>query len=75
MRFFRAGTLTSTPVDKKIIRVTLKTAMQKSPNVAKSLKVDRGAFDAILGKLIATPPKPATQKRKARKAPAKRKAQ
>jgi hypothetical protein len=34
---------------------------------AKSLKVTRAAFDAILGKLIATPPKPVTPKRKARK--------
>jgi hypothetical protein len=42
---------------------------------AASLKVSRAAFDAILGKLIATPPKPVTPKRKARKAPAKRKAQ
>jgi len=30
------------------------------------LIVDRAAFDAILGKLIASPPKPATPKRKAR---------
>jgi hypothetical protein len=38
-----------------------------------NLKVQKSQFDAILGKLIATPPKPATPKRKARKA--KRKAQ
>jgi len=44
----------------------------KVREATKSLLVDRGAFDAILGKLIATPPKPATPKRKAL---AKRKAQ
>ena len=37
------------------------------------MKVAKREFDAILGKLIATPPKPITPKRKARKAPAKRK--
>ena len=41
----------------------------------KNLKVPRATFDAILGRLIATPPKPATPTRKARKAPSKRKAQ
>jgi len=37
----------------------------------KNLKVDKAAFDAILGKLIATPPTPVTPKRKRRKRLAK----
>lgn len=46
----------------------------KTPTEAvKNLKVDKSDFDAILSKLIASPPKPVTPKRKARKAPAKRK--
>ena len=48
---------------------------QLTSEAVKNLKVDRSAFDAILGKLIATPPKPVTPKRKARKSPAKPKAQ
>jgi hypothetical protein len=35
------------------------------------MKVQKAQFDAILGKLIATPPKPVTPKRKARKRKAK----
>lgn len=49
--------------------------MKPASESVKNTKVPRAAFDAILGKLIATPPKPVTPKRKARKAPAKRKAQ
>jgi hypothetical protein len=46
---------------------------QLASEATQNLKVDRASFDAILSKLIASPPKPVTPKRKARKAPAKRK--
>jgi hypothetical protein len=35
------------------------------------MKVPKQQFDVILGKLLATPPKPVTPKRKAQKAKAK----
>ena len=36
--------------------------------MANSTVVEKSAFDALLSKLIATPPKPVTPKRKRRKA-------
>ena len=55
----------------KLWKTKCNSVEKHSETQPKMLKVDRAEFDAIMAKLIATPPKPVTPKRKVRKAKAK----